>query len=76
MYNNADWKHARSEFERSSSIDICIPKAESGLTLGKESRSVERTKKFPWKVWMLRPGNEINTRLNERPYKANLRKYH
>ncbi len=35
---------------RLSSIDICIPNAESGLTFGNERRSVERTKKLPWKV--------------------------
>ena len=27
-----------------------MPKAESGLTLGRLSRSVKRTKKCPWKV--------------------------
>ena len=30
----------------------------SGLTLGRERRSVERTKKLPWKVCRLRPERE------------------
>ena len=40
---------------RFSSMDICTAKPASGFTLGRDSRSVERTKKFPWKVWMDRP---------------------
>lgn len=36
-------------------MDIWTAKAESGLTLAKDSRSVERTKKLPWNVWMDRP---------------------
>lgn len=40
---------------RFSSMDICTAKPASGLTLGRESRSVERTKKFPWNVWMDKP---------------------
>ena len=36
-------------------MDICTAKPASGFTLGRDSRSVERTKKFPWKVWMDRP---------------------
>lgn len=39
-------------------MDICTAKAESGLTLAKDSRSVERTKKLPWNVWMERPEGE------------------
>jgi hypothetical protein len=26
-----------------------------GLMLGSDNKSVDRTKKFPWKVWMLNP---------------------
>lgn len=36
-------------------MDIWTAKAESGFTLARDSRSVERTKKFPWNVWMDRP---------------------
>lgn len=36
-------------------MDIWTAKAESGLTLARDSRSVERTKKLPWNVWMDRP---------------------
>ena len=32
--------------------------AESGLTFASESRSVERTKKFPWKFDNDKPGNQ------------------
>lgn len=38
-----------------SSMDIWTAKPASGFTLGSDNRSVERTKKFPWNVWMDRP---------------------
>ena len=44
---------------RFSSMDICTAKPASGFTLGSDSRSVERTKKFPWKVCMERPENRM-----------------
>ena len=31
-------------------MDICMAKPASGLMLGSDRRSVERTKKFPWNV--------------------------
>ena len=41
-----------------SSIDICIPNPASGLMFGRDRRSVDRTKKFPWKVCMVKPGKK------------------
>lgn len=55
MYSRAAWKQARDESARESSIDIWTAKAESGFTLARDSRSVERTKKLPWNVWMDKP---------------------
>ena len=55
VYNKADWKQAWSVSVSDSSMEICIANAASGLTLGNERRSVDRTKKFPWNVWILRP---------------------
>ena len=37
----------RKIFHILPSIDTCIPNPASGFTLGRDSRSVERTKKFP-----------------------------
>lgn len=39
-------------------MDICTAKPESGLTLASDNRSVERTKKLPWNVWMDSPVDE------------------
>ncbi len=41
---------------------IWTAKPASGFTLARDSRSVERTKKFPWKVCMDRP-EEHNTHI-------------
>lgn len=48
-------------------MDIWTAKAESGLTLAKDSRSVERTKKFPWNVWMDRPEGDGNAEAKSWP---------
>ncbi|TNN67123.1 hypothetical protein EYF80_022653 [Liparis tanakae] len=53
--SSAAWKQARDESARESSMDIWTAKAESGFTLARDSRSVERTKKLPWNVWMDKP---------------------
>lgn len=58
VYSSADWKQASEVSARLSSIDICTAKPESGLMLARDSRSVERTKKFPWNVWMDKPVNQ------------------
>ena len=58
VYSRAAWKQASEESTRESSMDIWTAKAESGFTLARESRSVERTKKFPWNVWMDKPEEE------------------
>ena len=55
VYRSAAWKHATLFSVNESSIDICIPNPASGLMLGSDNKSVDRTKKFPWKVWMLNP---------------------
>ena len=49
------WKVTSLVSLRSSSMATCIPKPASGLTLGSDNRSVERTKKLPWKVWSAKP---------------------
>lgn len=54
VYSSAAWKQAVL-FSNVSSIDICIPNPASGLIFGKDKRSVDRTKKFPWKVCILNP---------------------
>lgn len=41
----------------------CIPKAASGDTFGSDSRSVERTKKLPWNVWIVTPLRTRNKQL-------------
>ena len=46
VYNKAAWK--QQVFVSSvSSIDICMPNPASGLMFGNDSKSVDRTKKFP-----------------------------
>lgn len=55
VYRRAAWKHATLFSVNESSIDICIPNPASGLMLGSDNKSVDRTKKFPWKVWILNP---------------------
>lgn len=58
VYKSADWKETKWVSVRLSSTDICTAYPASGFTLGKDSKSVDRTKKFPWKVWMERPRKE------------------
>lgn len=58
VYSRAAWKQAREESTSESSMDIWTAKAESGFTLARDSRSVERTNRFPWNVWMDRPEEE------------------
>lgn len=41
-------------------MDIWTAKAESGFTLARDSRSVERTKKLPWNVWMDKPETTLS----------------
>ena len=55
VYNKAAWKPTIEDSVKLSSISICIPKLWSGLTFGKDNKSVDRTKKFPWNVLMLIP---------------------
>ena len=43
------------ESVRESSMSSCMLNPLSGLTFGKETRSGERTKKFPWNVWIETP---------------------
>lgn len=52
VYRRAAWKHASDVSAKFSSIDTWTAKPESGFTLARDSRSVERTKKLPWNVWM------------------------
>ena len=59
VYSSAAWKQAKL-LSIVSSMDSCMPKPASGLTLGRESRSVDRTKKFPWNVWILRPETVVS----------------
>lgn len=58
VYSRAAWKETTWMSSKFSSIDIWTAKPASGFTLGRDNRSVERTKKFPWKVWMERPADE------------------
>ena len=58
VYSRAAWKQASDESTRESSMDIWTAKAESGFTLARDSRSVERTKKFPWNVCIDKPEEE------------------
>lgn len=39
-------------------MDIWTANPASGFTLGRDNKSVERTKKFPWNVWMERPAED------------------
>lgn len=55
VYRRADWKETTCISVRLSSTDICTAYPASGFTLGNDNKSVDRTKKFPWKVWMERP---------------------
>ncbi len=66
VYSRAAWKQARDESARESSIDIWTAKAESGFTLARDSRSVERTKKLPWNVWMDKPEDKQKKRKCEK----------
>lgn len=47
VYNKAAWKQTFCNSDKLSSIETCIPNPASGLTLGSDNKSVERTKKFP-----------------------------
>ena len=38
-----------------SSMLTCMPNPASGLMFGSESKSVDRTKKLPWKLVMAKP---------------------
>lgn len=60
VYSKAAWKETTCISFRFSSMDIWTAKPASGFTLGRDSRSVERTKKFPWNVWMDRPAKTSN----------------
>lgn len=55
VYKRAAWKQACLILWRGSSKLTCIPKPESGFTFGRERRSVDRTKKLPWKLVMANP---------------------
>lgn len=50
VYSRAAWKQTEWSSLRLSSMVTCIPNPASGFTLGRLSRSVLRTKKFPWNV--------------------------
>ena len=52
-------------------MDIWTAKAESGFTLARDSRSVERTKKFPWNVWMDSPAEQTHTAVTNNNNKRN-----
>lgn len=58
VYSRAVWKHTKGVSVRLSSIDNCTANPASGLMLARESKSVDRTKKLPWKVCIDRPGEE------------------
>lgn len=62
VYSSAAWKETTCMSSRFSSMDIWTANPASGLTLGRDSRSVERTKKFPWNVWMDKPGETHKTK--------------
>lgn len=55
VYNRAVWKHTKEVSVKLSSIESCTANPASGLMLARDNKSVERTKKFPWKVCMERP---------------------
>lgn len=44
-----------------------MPNPASGLTLGSDSRSVERTKKFPWNVCMDKPRVHLSRMTASKP---------
>lgn len=58
VYSRAVWKHTREVSARLSSIDNCTANPASGLMLARDSKSVDRTKKFPWKVCIESPEGE------------------
>lgn len=60
VYKRAVWKQAKDVSVRLSSMDICTANPASGLTLARDSKSVDRTKKFPWKVCIERPTSRSN----------------
>lgn len=55
VYRRAAWKQQVRMLVKGSSMLTCIPNPASGLMLGRESRSVDRTKKLPWKLVIARP---------------------
>jgi len=60
VYKRAVWKQAKDVSVRLSSMDICTANPASGLTLARDNKSVDRTKKFPWKVCIERPRSRSN----------------
>jgi len=60
VYKTAAWKDTVWRSVRFSSITTCMPKPASGFTLGRASRSVVRTKKLPWNVWINNPLEDKN----------------
>ena len=50
VYNKAAWKQTEFKSVIESSMDIFIAKPLSGLTFANDNKSVDLTKKFPWKV--------------------------
>lgn len=64
VYSRAAWKETTWMSSKFSSMDIWTAKPASGFTLGRDNRSVERTKKFPWNVWMERPAEEKSKLVN------------
>lgn len=65
VYKRAVWKQTKDVSARLSSMDICTAYPASGLTLARDNKSVDRTKKFPWKVWIERPRSRWNNSDNE-----------
>ena len=55
VYRRAAWKQIICKSDKLSSMDTCIPNPASGLTFGKDSKSVDLTKKLPWNVCMASP---------------------
>lgn len=59
VYNKAAWKQTFDMSVRFSSIETCMPYPASGLTFGKDKRSVDRTKKLPWNVCIETPLKQL-----------------
>ena len=55
VYSKAAWNVAWRILCNGSSMFSCIANPASGLMFGNDNKSVERTKKFPWKFVIVIP---------------------